>query len=328
MRSRIPGRFRPLQAAFVAAALAIGTSPAVADTYPTKPIRLIVGFPPGGGADIIARAVGTELAKSLGQSVVVDNRGGANGVIGTQELAKAAPDGYTLMLTISSHVTNALIYPKQPYDTLKDFAPVSIIATSPFVLVANPALPANNVTELIALAKAKPGAIDYGSPGNGSTQHLFHELMNLNAGIRMTHVAYKGGAPMLNDLLGGIVQVGFTTPLFSQAYLQQNKLKALAVSSKKRIAMLPDVPTIGESLRGYEADVWYGVIAPAATPKPVIDKLSGEIARIVQSPAMKEKLTQQAAEPVGSTPEAFAAVIGSELQKWRSVITQSGIKAD
>jgi tripartite-type tricarboxylate transporter receptor subunit TctC len=144
----------------------------------------------------------------------------------------------------------------------------------------------------------------------------------------MTHVAYKGGAPMLNDLLGGIVQVGFTTPLFSQAYLQQNKLKALAVSSKKRIAMLPDVPTIGESLRGYEADVWYGVIAPAGTPKPVIDKLSGEIARIVQSPPMKEKLTQQAAEPVGGTPEAFAAVIGSELEKWRSVITQSGIKAD
>lgn len=328
MRSRILAGFWPLQAAFIVFALAFGAAPAIADTYPSKPIRLIVGFPPGGGADIIARAVGAELGKSLGQSVVVDNRGGANGVIGTQELAKAAPDGYTLMLTISSHVTNALLYPKQPYDTLKDFAPVSIVATSPFVLVANPALPANNVAELIAQAKAEPGAIDYGSPGNGSTQHLFQELMNQDAGIRMTHVAYKGGAPMLNDLLGGIVQIGFTTPLFSQAYLKQHKLKALAVTSSKRIAMLPDVPTIGESLPGYEAEVWYGVIAPAGTPRSVIDRLSGEIARIVRSPAMSEKLTQLAAEPVGSTPEAFAALIGSELEKWRVVIKKSGIKAD
>jgi tripartite-type tricarboxylate transporter receptor subunit TctC len=301
---------------------------AAAEAYPTKPVRLIVGFPPGGGADIIARALGAELGKSLGQNVVVDNRGGANGIIATQELAKAAPDGHTLMLTISSHVTNALLYPKQPYDVLKDFAPVSLVASSPFVLVANPALPANSVAELIALAKAQPGSINYGSPGNGSTQHLLHELMNLAAGVNMTHVAYKGGAPMLTDLLAGHVQLGFTTPLFSQTYLQQGKLKALAVSSKAPIALLPGVPPVGATIPGYEADVWYGVIAPAGTPKAVIDRLSAEIARIVHAPAMKDKLNSQAAEAIGSTPEQFAAVMDSELKKWTTVIRKTGIRAD
>ena len=317
-----------LRAAAMSASLAFTAAGATADTYPSKPIRLIVGFPAGGGADIIARIISTELGKALGQSVVVDNRGGANGVIGTQELARAAPDGHTLMLTISSHVTNALLYPKQPYDALKDFAPVSLVANSPFVLVVNPALPATSVAELVALAKAQPGRINYGSPGNGSTQHLFHELMNQAAGINMTHVAYKGGAPMMTDLLAGHVQVGFTTPLFSQTYLQQGKLRALAISSRKPIAQLPQVPPIGDTLRGYEADVWYGVIAPAGTPRPVVDKLSTEIARIVRTPAVREKLTAQAAEPVGGTPEQFAAVMDDELKKWASVIRQTGIKAD
>jgi tripartite-type tricarboxylate transporter receptor subunit TctC len=316
-----------LSGAVAGAALALfATSAAVA--YPEKPIRLIVGFPPGGGADIIARAIGPELGKSLGQTVVVDNRAGANGIIATQALASAPADGYTLMLTISSHVTNALLYPKAPYDTLKDFAPVSLVATSPFILVANPSLPANNVTELVALAKAKPGSINYGSPGNGSTQHLFHELMNLSAGVTMTHVAYKGGAPMLTDLLAGYVTLGYTTPLFSQGYLKQNKLKALAVSSRQRTAMLPNVPTVGESIPGYEAEVWYGVIAPAAAPKPIVAKLAAEMARIVRSPAMMEQLTTQAAEPVGSTPEQFAATIESEHQKWSAVIKKTGIKAE
>jgi tripartite-type tricarboxylate transporter receptor subunit TctC len=317
-----------LRRAALGAALACAATAGMAETWPSKPIRMIVGFPPGGGADIVARVLGTELSKSFGQSVVVDNRGGANGVIGTQELAKAAPDGHTLMLTISSHVTNALLYPKAPYDAMKDFAPVSLIASSPFVLVANPSLPANSVAELVALAKAQPGKINYGTPGNGSTQHLFHALMNLSAGIDMTHVAYKGGAPMANDLLAGHVQVGFTTPLFSQTLLQQGKLKALAVTSKKPIAQLPNVSPIGDTLRGYEADVWYGVIAPAGTPRPVIDKLSAEIARIVRAPSVREKLVAQAAEPVGSTPEQFAAIMDGELKKWSAVIRQTGIRAD
>jgi tripartite-type tricarboxylate transporter receptor subunit TctC len=309
-------------------ALACAAYTASADIWPSKPIRMIVGFPAGGGADIVARVLGAELSKSLGQNVVVDNRGGANGVIGTQELAKAAPDGHTLMLTISSHVTNALLYPKAPYDAMKDFAPVSLVATSPFVLVVNPALPVSNVAELVALAKAQPGKINYGSPGSGSTQHLFHALMNQSAGIDMTHVAYKGGAPMANDLLAGHVQVGFTTPLFSQTLLQQGKLKALAVTSKRPIAQLPNVPPIGDTLRGYEAEVWYGVIAPAGTPQAVINKLSTEIARIVQAPAVREKLVAQAAEPIGSTPEQFTAVMEGELKKWSAVIRQTGIRAD
>lgn len=317
-----------LRRAALGAALACAATAAMAETWPAKPIRMIVGFPAGGGADIVARVLGTELGKSLGQSVVVDNRGGANGVIGTQELAKAAPDGHTLMLTISSHVTNALLYPKAPYDAMKDFAPVSLLATSPFVLVVNPQLPVNSVAELVALAKAQPGKINYGSPGNGSTQHLFHALMNLSAGIDMTHVAYKGGAPMATDLLAGHVQVGFTTPLFSQTLLQQGKLKALAVTSRKPIPQLPNVPPIGDTLRGYEADVWYGVIAPAGTPRAVVDKLSAEIARIVRAPAVREKLVAQAAEPVGSTPEQFAAVMEGELKKWSAVIRQTGIRAD
>jgi len=317
-----------LRRAVLGAALACVATAGMADTWPSKPIRMIVGFPPGGGADIVARVLGAELGKSLGQSIVVDNRGGANGVIGTQELAKAAPDGYTVMLTISSHVTNALLYPKAPYDAMKDFAPVSLVATSPFVLVVNPQLPVNSVADLVALAKAQPGKINYGSPGNGSTQHLFHALMNLSAGIDMTHVPYKGGAPMANDLLAGQVQVGFTTPLFSQALLQQGRLKALAVTSKKRIPQLPNVPPIGDTLHGYEAEVWYGVIAPAGTPRAVIDKLSAEIARIVRSPAVRDKLVAQAAEPVGSTPEQFAAVMDAELKKWSAVIRQTGIRAD
>ena len=315
-----------LRRAAFGVALACAAHAASADTWPSKPIRMIVGFPAGGGADIVARVLGTELSRSLGQNVVIDNRGGANGVIGTQELAKAAPDGHTLMLTISSHVTNALLYPKAPYDAMKDFAPVSLVATSPFVLVVNPALPVNNVAEIVALAKAQPGKIDYGTPGNGSTQHLFHVLMNQSAGIDMTHVAYKGGAPMANDLLAGHVQVGFTTPLFSQALLQQGKLKALAVTSRKPIAQLPNVPPIGDTLRGYEAEVWYGVIAPAGTPPAVINKLSAEIARIVHASAVREKLVAQAAEPVGSTPEQFAAVMDAELKKWSAVIRESGIR--
>ena len=315
-----------LRRAAFGVALACAAHAASADTWPSKPIRMIVGFPAGGGADIVARVLGTELSRSLGQNVVIDNRGGANGVIGTQELAKAAPDGHTLMLTISSHVTNALLYPKAPYDAMKDFAAVSLVATSPFVLVVNPALPVNNVAEIVALAKAQPGKIDYGTPGNGSTQHLFHVLMNQSAGIDMTHVAYKGGAPMANDLLAGHVQVGFTTPLFSQALLQQGKLKALAVTSRKPIAQLPNVPPIGDTLRGYEAEVWYGVIAPAGTPPAVINKLSAEIARIVHASAVREKLVAQAAEPVGSTPEQFAAVMDAELKKWSAVIRESGIR--
>jgi tripartite-type tricarboxylate transporter receptor subunit TctC len=321
-------RRRHLAAALAFGALSVLGSAAAADTYPSRPIRLIVGFPPGGGTDIVARYLAHELTKSLGQGVVVENKGGANGVIGTQDLAKSAPDGYTLMMTISSHVTNALLYPKLNYNTLKDFAPISIVASSPFVLIAHPEFKPNTISELIALAKAQPNQINYGTPGNGSTQHLSHELMNLMGGMKMTHVPYKGGAPALQDMLSGRISPMFLTTVQALPYLKQNRAKALGVSSKNKTAVLPNVPPIGETIPGYESDVWFGLIAPAGTPKPIIKKLSEEVARIVRSPEMSEKLAAQGAEPIGNTPEQFAQVITSEYAKWSDVFKKTGIKAE
>jgi tripartite-type tricarboxylate transporter receptor subunit TctC len=318
-----------LAALGIASALAFGaaSSPAQA-AYPDKPLRLIVGFPPGGGTDMLARYLAQHLGKSLGQSVVVENRGGANGVIGTTELARAAPDGYTLMLTISSHITNGLLYKDLPYDVLKGFTPVSVVATSPFVLLANPALPANNLAELIALAKAKPGSINFGSPGNGSTQHLSHELMNQMAGVQMTHVAYRGGAPAMNDLLAGQVSLMFLTTVQSLPFLKEKRLKALAVSSAQRASVLPDVPTVAETVPGYESDVWFGVIAPAGTPQAIVDKLNKDIAAIVRTPETQKWLAQQGAVPVGNTPAEFAALMQGEYAKWTDVFKKTGIKAE
>jgi tripartite-type tricarboxylate transporter receptor subunit TctC len=317
-----------LALAGIAATLAFGTPQSALAAYPDKPVRLIVGFPPGGGTDMLARYLAQQLGKSLGQSVVVENRGGANGVIGTTELARAAPDGYTLMLTISSHITNGLLYKDLPYDVLKGFAPVSIVATSPFVLLANPSLPANNLAELIALAKAKPGSINFGSPGNGSTQHLSHELMNQMAGVKMTHVAYRGGAPAMNDLLSGQVSLMFLTTVQSLPFLKDKRLKALAVSSDKRADVLPDVPTVAETVPGYDSDVWFGVIAPAGTPAAVVDKLGRDIVAIVHKPETQAWLAQQGAVPVGDTPKEFAALMQSEYTKWGDVFKKTGIKAE
>lgn len=320
-------RRRCLAAALAVSALGLFGGTAFAQTYPTKPIRLIVGFPPGGGTDILARALAMELSKSFGQSVVIDNRGGANGVIGTQELAKSAPDGHTLMLTISSHVTNILLYSKLNYE-LKDFAPISMVASSPFVFIAYPQFPPNTIGELLALAKAKPGKIFYGSPGLGSTQHLSHELMNLMGGIEMTHVPYKGGAPALVDLMSGRISGMFLTTVQSIPYIKQNQVKALGISSKNRSSVLPNVPPIGDAIPGYESDVWFGLIAPAGTPKPIIKKLADEVARIVRTPEMVEKLASQGAEPIGNSPEQFQQVITSEYAKWSAVLKKTGIKVE
>ncbi|ANN66719.1 Bug family tripartite tricarboxylate transporter substrate binding protein [Bordetella bronchialis] len=313
----------------VASALATGMAPGVARAeYPDKPLKLIVGFPPGGGTDMLARYLAQQMGKSLGQSVVVENRGGANGVIGTTELARSTPDGYTLMLTISSHITNGLLYKDLPYNVLKDFAPVSVVATSPFVLLANPKLPADNVAQLIALAKAKPGSINFGSPGNGSTQHLSHELMNQMADIKMTHVAYRGGGPAMNDLLAGQVSLMFLTTVQSLPFLKEKRLKALAVSSAQRAAVLPDVPTVAETIPGYDSDVWFGVIAPAGTPKAVVDKLNKDIVAIVRKPETQQWLAQQGAVPVGDTPAEFASLMQAEYSKWTDVFKKTGIKAE
>jgi tripartite-type tricarboxylate transporter receptor subunit TctC len=309
--------------------LAISASAsALADTYPSRAVKVIVGFPPGGGTDVIARTVAAELAKSLGQQFVVDNKGGANGVIGTTELAKSAPDGYTVMMTISSHVTNTLLYPKLSYQ-LKDFQPISIVATSPFVLVANPAFPPNTLPEFLALAKKEGKKIDFASPGSGSTQHLSMELLKVMAQVDATHIPYKGGAPALTDLLAGQVPLTFMTTVQSLPFLKDKRIKALAVSTAKRTPVLPDVPTIAESgVPGYESDVWFGFIAPAGVPRPVVEKLHAEIVRIVKTPHMQTTLAAQGAEPVGNSPEEFARLIQAEHVKWAEVFKRTGIKAD
>lgn len=319
--------FLPLAARFAATALFAATAVvASAQDYPTKPVKMLVGFPPGGGTDITARAVAIELSKSLGQQFLVENKGGANGVIATAELAKAAPDGYTLMMTISSHVTNTLLYPKLSY-TLADFQPVSMVATSPFVLIAHPSFPANGIRELVTMAKAAGGKINFASPGAGSTQHLSNELMNAMAGIQMTHIPHKGGAPALTDLLAGQVPLMFMTTVQSLPFLKDRKVKALGVSTAKRSLVLPDVPTIAESgVTGYHSDVWFGVIAPAGTPKAVVDRLHTEIVRIVNTPEFQKNLAAQGAEPVGNTPEQFARIIQTEQAKWSDLVKRNSIK--
>jgi tripartite-type tricarboxylate transporter receptor subunit TctC len=309
----------------IGACVALAALGAAAADFPSKPIKLLVGFPPGGGTDMLARAMAAELTKSLGQQVVVENKGGANGVIATTELSKAAPDGHTLMMTISSHVTNALLYSNLTYK-LKDFQPVTVVATSPFVLIAHPQFAPNDVKSVIAAAKA--GEITFASPGPGSTQHLSMELLNVKSGVKMTHIPYRGGAPALTDLLGGQVPMMFMTTVQSLPFLKDKRVKALAVSTPKRTPVLPDVPTIAESgVDGYASDVWFGVIAPAGTPASVVAKLHEEIVRIVKSPAMQANFAAQGAEPVGNTPAEFAAIIDDEYAKWGDVIKRTGIKA-
>ena len=301
---------------------------AAAQSYPDKAVRMVVGMAPGGSNDTIARMISAELTKAMGQPVVVENRPGANSVIATTEIAKARPDGHSLMLVISSHVTNTLLYPNLNYK-LSDFAPVSVIADTPFLLIANPKFAPNTVQEVIKLAKDSNGAVDFGSPGLGSTQHISLELMNQLAGVRMNHIPYKGGAPAQADLLAGVIPLIFATPTQSLPMLQDGRLKAIAVTSTKRLPQLPNVPTIAESgLPGYDATVWFGVVAPAGTPKPVIETLNRHITAIVKRPDIQAQLEKMGLNPVASTPEAFQQLLDSELKKWSEVIKTSGLKLE
>ena len=268
-----------------------------AQTYPTKPIRIVVPFPAGGTTDVLARAAAQKLTESLGQPAVVDNRPGAGGNIGAELVAKSPPDGYTLLMgTVGTHAINPSLYPKMPYDHVKDFAPVILVAGVPNVLVINPALPVNSVQELIAYAKANPGKLNFASSGNGTSIHLSGELFKTMAGVQMTHVPYKGSAPALQDLVGGQVQLMFDNLPSSLALIKGGKLKALAVTSSARAAALPDVPTLAESgLPGFEASSWFGLLAPAGTPQPIILKVNGDVAKWLASPEAKEKLLAQGA---------------------------------
>ena len=316
-----------LSAMLVLAPVALAETPS---PYPSKPIRLVVPFPAGGTTDSLARAVAQKLSEAWGQQVIVDNRPGAGGNIGSDIVAKAAPDGYTLVMgTVGTHAINPSLYRKMPYDHVKDFAPVILVAGVPNVLVVNPSLPVHTVRELIDYAKANPGKLNFASSGNGTSIHLSGELFKTMAGVQMTHVPYKGSAPALTDLMGGQVQLMFDNLPSSLQLIQAGKLRAIAVTSTARAAALPDVPTIAESgLPGFEASSWFGVLAPAGTPREIVTKLNATIAAWLATPDAKDKLLSQGAIAAGGTPEAFARHIDAETAKWAKVVKMSGAHID
>jgi tripartite-type tricarboxylate transporter receptor subunit TctC len=302
---------------------------AAADAYPVKPIRMIVPWPPGGGTDVFARAISQKLSESWGQSVLVDNRPGATGNIGAELTAKSPPDGYTTMLATITLATNPALYPALPFDALKDFAPITLVAGVPHMLVVNPSLPANSVKEFIALAKVRPGQINYASAGNGSPFHLAAELFKLLAGVNLVHVPYKGGGPAITEVIGGQVPVTFANLLPVLPHVNSGRLRALGVTSAKRSPAAPKVPTIAEAgVPGYEFSSWFGVFAPAGTPTEIVTRLNGEIVKILNTPEMKDRLSREGAEVSASTAEQFGAYLKAETTKWGKVIKQAGIRAD
>jgi len=325
----VTGRRAALSLAATLAILAPHAARA-ADAYPAKPVRFVVAFPPGGGTDIIARAIAQKLAERIAQQVVVDNRPGAGGNIGTDIVAKSAPDGYTMLMGSAGPLAiNASLFGKMPFDPIKDLAPVTLAASTPNVLVVHPSLKAATVKELIALAKARPGEINFASSGHGTPAHLAGELFNSMAGVKMVHVPYKGAAPALADLLGGQVQLMFSTMPPALPHVKDGKLRALAVTSAKRSPAAPDLPTLDEiALPGFEANTWHGVVVPAGTPATIVARLNREIVAILHLPDVVERFSSQGAEALGSTPEEFAAYIRSETLKWAKVVRDSGAKAE
>jgi len=315
----------------VLGACALATSMAVAECtgYHGKSVRTVVPFPAGGGIDGVARLLAPKLSEQLGQPIVIDNRAGAGGTLGTELVAKAPADGYTLLATFASHAMNAALYQNLSFDTLNDLAPITLIATVPNILVVNPVLPAKTVKDLIGLAKKRPGELLYASVGSGTPAHLSAELFNLMAGIRMTHVPYKGAAPSIIALISGETQLTFTTVLVALPHVQTGRLRALAVGSLKRSPVMPDVPTVDESgLKGYESTAWYGLLAPAKTPVAIVEQLHRETVKVIQSPDIRDSLLKQGAEPVGSTPEAFGRLIRADIDKWTKVVKATGARVD
>ena len=318
-----------IRATIVAGALALLAAGAHAQTYPAKPIRWIVPFPPGGSTDLLARVVGQKLTESWGQTVVVENRGGAGGTVGAAEAAKATPDGYTLFMGAIHHTIATSAYPKLPYDFQRDFAPITVVAIVPNVLVVNPSIPAKTVPELIAHAKANPGKLTYGSAGMGTAHHLISEVFNSRAGVDILHVPYKGSAPAIADLIGGQVSIMYDTVASCLPHVKAGKIRALAVATAKRSSALPDVPTIAEAaLPGFEVTTWFGALAPAKTPKELVAKLNAEIVRILALPDVRKRLLDAGAEPVGNTPEQMAAQIKRETEEYAKVVKQAKIVAE
>jgi tripartite-type tricarboxylate transporter receptor subunit TctC len=309
--------------------IAASTPPVSAQSYPFKPIRLLIGFPPGGGADIVARQLTPRLGEQLGQQVVIDNRGGASGNIALEMLAKAPPDGYTLMMTTPTVTVNPALYPKPGYDTLKDFAPIRLVASTAYILVVHPSVPVKTVQELIALAKAKPRALNYSSGGNGAAAHLAGALFTSMTGTEIVHVPYKGVAPALIALLGNEVQLTLSSQPSTIPHIREGRLRPLGITSAKRSAFTPDIPTIAEAgVPGYETTAWYGVLAPARTPAAVIARLNAELSKSLEQPEIKAAIAAQSFEIMPSDPQQFGAFIKSELVKWVKVVKESGMRID
>lgn len=307
----------------------VGLAPLSAQTYPTKEIRIVVPYPPGGGADYLGRTIGDQLSKRLGQPVIVDNRGGGNTLIGTEYVVRAPADGYTLFLASSALAINPAIYKKMPYDAVKDLAPIGRIGIVPLLLVSHPGTGIDSVKDLIAKAKAAPGKVSFASYGSGSASHLAAELFQSDTGTKLLHVPYKGSAPALTDLLAGRVSVMFSTIGPAQPHVEAGNLKALGVTSGKRVPSLPNVPTISEvGVEGYEASGWNGLLAPAGTPKAIIDRLNAELLKILAEPEIEAALVKRGYIVGGSTPDAFGALIASDIAKWKKVVKESGATLD
>lgn len=330
-QSKLPPRRRAMRIACAALALlpVLPASALAQGEYPTKPIRLVVPYPAGGLTDTLARQVAEGLSKRLGQTVVVENKGGAGGIIGTDFVAKSAPDGYTLLMTISStQAINPSLYRSIPFDPVKDFEPISVVATVPNVLVVNPAFPAKSMAELIAMAKAKPDYYRFASAGNGTLNHLLGEMLNSMAGIKLEHVPYKGVAPALNDVLGNQVPMAFASLPSVLSHIKAGKVRALGVSSAKRSPFAPDIPTIGETVPGYSGDLWVGLFAVRGTPKDVTQKLSTTLQAALADKPLRDKLAAQGAEVLSSTPQQFAAMLRADIDKWGKIVKQSGAQVD
>jgi len=316
--------------AFVVALSSFHVAAQGAATYPNKPIKIVVPFPPGGATDILARAIGVELQKTFNQSVIVENKPGGGGNLGADAVAKSAPDGYTLVMgTVGTHAINMSLYSKMPYDAMKDFEPVVLVAGVPNLLVVHPSVAAKNVKELTALAKAMPGKLNVASSGNGTSIHMAAELYKVMAGVDILHVPYKGSSPAVTDLLGGQVQLMFDNMPSALPHAKAGKLRPLAVTSLKRSASFPDVPTMDEEgLKGFDATSWFGLLAPAGTPKDIIAKLNKASVAALATAEMKERLAANGADPVGNSPAEFAAFIKAENEKWAKIVKASGARVD
>jgi tripartite-type tricarboxylate transporter receptor subunit TctC len=308
----------------------LGAPQAGAQSYPAKPIRLVLPYPPGGGSDTIARPLAQRLTGRLGQQVVVDNRGGAGGSIGMENAARSAPDGYTIVMALTAQLAvNPSLFRKLPYDPVKDFVPITLMADGPYILVVHPSLPVKSVKEFVALARKRPGEIAYASSGNGSGGHLAAVLLGSMTGIKMLHVPYKGGGPALVDLLAGNVQMLFSTYAAGKGHIQSGRIRALAVSTAKRPSVIPDLPTVAEAgVPGYDSGVWYAMLAPAGTPRDIVDRLNREIIAVLKDPGYAKILFNGAIDPVGSTPEALAKRISAEIAKYAKVIKEAGVRVD